>query len=86
MASYRIEFKRSIHRDLRKLTPAAIARVLLAIRELESSPVPRQSRKLVGEENRYRLRVGDYRVIYEVDHQSRTITVHYIRHRREAYR
>lgn len=60
-----------------------LARVFGRIETLESDPLPRQSVKLEGSEQMYRLRVGDYRIIYEIDHTNRQITV---RHRREAYR
>jgi len=86
MASYRIEFKRSAEHDLRKISPALIAAILARIEALADDPFPRQSRKLVGAKRTRRLRVAVYRVVYEVDPDARTITVHYIRHRREAYR
>ena len=86
MASYRIEFKRSAERDLRKLYPARIPDLLKEIEALSENPFPRRSLKLSGAERTYRLRVGTYRVIYEVDPGSETLTIHYIRHRKEAYR
>jgi len=86
MASYRIEFKRSAQRDLRKLNPASIVSVIERIEALAEDPFPRQSVKLRGAERTYRLRVGVYRVIYLVDTDKRRLTVHYIRHRRDAYR
>ena len=49
-------------------------------------PLPRQSSKLQGAERLYRLRVGDYRIVYEVDTAALQITIHYVRHRREVYR
>ena len=52
---------------------------------LETNPHPPSSKKLQGEEG-YRLRVGDYRVLYTVDDQSRYIFVYSVAHRREAYR
>ena len=86
MASYRIEFKHSAERDLRRIRVAIVARILRGIEELSESPFPRQSIKLSGPERIYRLRIGVYRVIYEVDTGQEIITVHYIRHHREAYR
>ena len=86
MASYAIEFKRSAERDLRKISPALIPAILSRVEALAEDPFPRQSRKLAGAERMYRLRVGAYRVVYEVDSDVRAITIHYIRHRREAYR
>jgi len=86
MASYRIDFAPSAVRDLRKLNRATAGRIERAIESLSSSPRPRQTRKLIGGEGSYRLRVGDYRVIYEIDDSERIVDITAIRHRREAYR
>jgi mRNA interferase RelE/StbE len=56
------------------------------IEALKDEPFPRQSIKLAGAEQLYRLRIGDYRVIYGVDVEVKQIIVHYVRHRRDAYR
>jgi mRNA interferase RelE/StbE len=86
MASYRIDFAPAAVRDLRKLDRATADRIERAIESLSSSPRPRQSRKLAKEEGKYRLRVGDYRVIYEIFDSERIVDISAIRHRREAYR
>jgi len=86
MASYSINLKRSVEKDLRRLPGAQLPRVLSAIDQLASDPHPRGVAKLSGAEALYRVRVGEYRIIYEVDTEAREVTVHYLRHRREAYR
>jgi len=86
MASYKVAFKSSVEKDLRGLPKSAIARVLDHIDELKDNPLPRQSVKLAGAEQLYRIRVGDYRIIYGVDKQAKQITIHYVRHRRDVYR
>lgn len=86
MASYKVVFKPSVEKDLRGLPKSVIARVLKHIEDLKDNPLPRQSVKLAGAEQLYRIRVGDYRVIYGVDKEARQITVHYVRHRRDVYR
>ena len=86
MASYRILLKPSVERDLRSLPKATVNRLIVRIERLAVEPLPRQSVKLTGAEHLYRIRVGDYRIIYAVDHQTRLVTVHYVRHRKEAYR
>jgi mRNA interferase RelE/StbE len=53
---------------------------------LADDPTPRGSAKLAGAEALYRIRVGDYRVIFGVNHASRQVIIHYIRHRKDAYR
>jgi mRNA interferase RelE/StbE len=86
MASYSVVLKPSVEKDLRALPRAALARVMQRIDELKSNPTPRQSVKLTGAERLYRLRVGDYRIIYEVNVEASRVVIHYVRHRREAYR
>ncbi|HSB04092.1 MAG TPA: type II toxin-antitoxin system RelE/ParE family toxin [Thermodesulfobacteriota bacterium] len=86
MASYNIVFKPSVEKDLRSLPKSVIVRVLRQIETLRKNPFARQSVKLAGAEKLYRIRVGDYRVVYAVDKGAQEITVHYIRHRREVYR
>jgi mRNA interferase RelE/StbE len=56
------------------------------IEKLEKDPFPQQAIKLSGTERLYRIRVGDYRIVYKVDTQVKQIMVHYVRHRREVYR
>jgi len=86
MALYKIEFKQSAERDIRKITLTLIPNILRRIEALADNPFPRQSLKLSGVEVTYRLRVGDYRVIYEVNPEAKTIIIHYVRHQREVYR
>jgi mRNA interferase RelE/StbE len=86
MDLYKIEFKQSAERDIRKIAPTLIPNILRRIEALAINPFPRQSFKLSGVEVTYRMRVGNYRVIYEVDPEAKTIIVHYVRHRREVYR
>ena len=86
MASYSIVFKPSVEKDVRALPPSVIARLMKKIEALKNNPYPRQSIKLASTERLYRLRVGDYRIVYGVDDKAKEIIVHYVRHRREIYR
>jgi mRNA interferase RelE/StbE len=86
MASYNIVFKSSVEKDLRFLRKLVVVRVLRQIEALRKNPFPRQSSKLAGAEQLYRIRIGDYRVLYAVDKELQEIMVHYVRHRREVYR
>lgn len=86
MASFRILFKPSVEKDLRRLPVEIISRSLERINGLETEPFPPQSIKVSGSERLHRLKVGDYRIIYEVDSVELAITIHYIRHRSSAYR
>jgi mRNA interferase RelE/StbE len=86
MDYYSINFKPSVEKDLRPLSKTLASRMMKCIERLMTDPFPRQAIKLSGTERLYRIRVGDYRIVYEVDTQVKEITVHYIRHRREVYR
>jgi len=86
MGSYTVNLKPAVEKDLRSVPKKNLDRIFERIELLESDPFPRQSLKLEGAEQMYRLRVGDYRIIYEVDHTNRQITVQHVRHRREVYR
>jgi mRNA interferase RelE/StbE len=63
-----------------------VARVFPHIEALADNPRPVGSRKLQGEKNLWRIRVGEYRVIYSVDDRRRLIDITAVRHRSEAYR
>jgi mRNA interferase RelE/StbE len=86
MGSYSVILKPAVEKDLRSIPKKILIRVFERIEILESDPYPRQSLKLEGSEQMYRLRVGDYRIIYEIDQANRQITVHHVRHRRDVYR
>lgn len=86
MASYRLEFKPSAERELRKLGKSVISRITKSIDGLMDNPFPRQSEKLSGSANAYRIRVGDYRIVYTVENKVLLITVIRIGHRKEVYR
>jgi mRNA interferase RelE/StbE len=86
MASYKLVVKPSVEKDLRSLPKPMVARTLEQIEQLKENPFPRQSIKLAGAEQLYRLRIGDYRIIYGVEVAAKVITIHYVRHRRDVYR
>ena len=86
MASYKVVFKPSVEKDLRPLPKSIVERVFRRIELLSSNPFPRQSMKLAGAEQLYRVRVGDYRIVYGVDKKAKQVLVHYVRHRRDVYR
>ena len=86
MEPYQINFQPSVEKDLRKLSSENCDRLLARIEELANDPLPVQSLKLKGTQGLYRIRVGDYRIVYEVDLLTKSILIHYVRHRREVYR
>ena len=86
MASYSVRFKPSVEKDLRDLPKGTVSRVMLRIDSLAANPFPPGSAKIVSTRRMYRVRVGDYLIVYEVDSSAEIVTVHYVRHRREVYR
>ena len=86
MPAYSISFKPSVAKDLQSLPRTVVSRVMQRIESLASSPFAPGAIKLVSAERLHRVRVSDYRIIYEVDSEASLIMVHYIRHRREVYR
>jgi mRNA interferase RelE/StbE len=83
---YRVFLERSAERDLRRLSADVHDRVIAAIRRLARNLRPPGCRKLAGTDEDWRIRVGDYRVIYEIAESIRVVRVNRVRHRREVYR
>ena len=86
MAMYRTEFLSSAAKEFRNLEDEIKRRVVVAIDELVENPRPKGVRKLRGHKKLYRIRVGSYRVVYELDDAAKLIRVTRIRHRDEVYR
>jgi mRNA interferase RelE/StbE len=82
---YEVRIIRSAEKDLDLLPAVVHARISQRILNLENNPRPRGIKKLSGREE-YRLRVGDYRILYLVDDIKGTVTVMAVGHRREVYR
>lgn len=83
--SYRVEFTTAAARQVRKLPRPARDRVLEAISGLRENPRPPAAKKLVGEQTAWRIRIGDYRVIYDVFDGELVVTVVRAGHRRDVY-
>ncbi len=86
MALYAVEFRRSALKDLRRLEAATQRRVLRAAENLVSDPRPSGCRKMQGSGDAFRIRVGDYRVVYTVADDVLIVAIERVRHRREVYR
>ncbi|MBU4272364.1 MAG: type II toxin-antitoxin system RelE/ParE family toxin [Planctomycetes bacterium] len=86
MASYRIEWKASAVRELKRLDRSVVPRIVEAVGQLARNPFPRGCRKLKGSGNSFRIRVGDYRVVYEIAETLPLVEVVRVRHRKDAYR
>jgi mRNA interferase RelE/StbE len=84
--SYAVQLEKSVVRFLLRLRDAKLkARLDQAIESLATDPRPPGCRKLAGTSDRYRTRIGDYRIIYRVDDGKVTVLVLLIGHRREVY-
>ena len=86
MATYQIEWKRSAIKELEKLPRPMISKIVSAVGNLSSNPHPSGVRKLVGSEDSYRIRVGDYRVLYNIIENRLFIEIVRVGHRKDIYR
>lgn len=85
MASYKILFKRSAEKELRRISPPYLGQIFKKIGLLSDAPRPSGVLMLKGERRYYRLRTGDYRIIYDINDETHEITILKIGHRREVY-
>ena len=83
---YRVLLERAAEKDLSRLSAENHDRVVAAIRSLADNPRPPGSRKLTGSKDDWRVRVGDYRVLYEIADTIRIVRINRVRHRSDAYR
>ncbi len=84
--SYNVTVSPAAQRQWRKLSADIQARISQTLLALEEEPRPSGVVKLKGSENRWRIRVGDYRVIYRIDDDGALVVVLVVAHRREVYR
>ena len=85
MAKYRILIKKSILKDLDAVPKKDVQRIIAAIRALADDPRPPQAKRLSGREQ-YRLRQGDYRILYTIQDDVLVVTVVEVGNRKEIYR
>jgi mRNA interferase RelE/StbE len=83
---YSVLLERAVEKELARLSSKNHDQIIAVIQALSANPRPAGCRKLVGTKNDWRIRVGDYRVIYEIADEIRVIRVNRVRHRREVYR
>jgi mRNA interferase RelE/StbE len=83
--SWRVEVQRSAEKELANLSSQARERITDALRAMTEKPFPRGFKKLKGSDG-YRIRIGDYRVVYRVDHAAQVIRIGVIGHRKQVYR
>ena len=86
MVKYKIEWKKSAVKELKKINYRYVSQLLAAVRSLSQNPYPKGGRKLKGSKYIYRIRVSNYRVIYEIDNNRVTIFILRVRHRKDVYK
>ena len=84
--SYQVLIERRALKELTKLPASIAGRLSAAIDELSAQPRPHNSKKLTGSRDQWRVRVGDYRILYEITDKAREVHVFAVGHRREIYR
>jgi mRNA interferase RelE/StbE len=85
MEPYKIVFKKSVAKDLKNIPKKDVSKILKVIRSLATNPRPPQVKKLSGQE-RYRMRQGNYRILYSIEDAQLVITVVKVGDRRDVYR
>ena len=83
---YEVYIEQSAERDLEALSRENLLRIVPHLKALRSNPRPKGSKKLSGSKNDWRIRIGSFRVLYEVDDKEKVVRIMRVRHRREAYR
>jgi len=84
--SYEIIIPKPVQKQLKQLTPKIYPKIIEKISKLANEPRPVGAKKLTGMESEYRIRIGDYRVRYEIDDKTQLIIILSCRHRRDAYK
>jgi mRNA interferase RelE/StbE len=85
VSSYRVTLAASAEKELHGLPSKVVARIMPRLELLAATARPPGCKKLKGGDNEWRIRVGDYRIVYEIDDTAKTVGVTRIAHRREAY-
>ena len=85
MNSYRVALTTSAEKELHQLPAKMVARIVPLIARLATEPRPPGCRKLRGGDKEWRIRAGDYRIVYEINDTARTVDVTRIAHRRDVY-
>jgi len=84
--TYEIVFKKSVKKDIRGIPQLVMRRIQAALLGLRENPFPEEAKKLQGYDTCYRIRVGNYRIIYEVAATIKIITIMRIADRKDVYR
>ena len=83
---YHVAITSAAQREFKRLPPEVVRKVDAVMLDLEQHPRPHGCTKLEGSEDEYRVRSGDYRILYVIDDKAKVVTIAHVRHRRDAYR
>ena len=86
MSDFSITFARSARQELEKLDSPTVARIFPKIESLAETPRPKGCIKLKGKKNLWRIRVGDFRILYTIQEEKKIIDIIGVLHRKESYR
>jgi len=83
---YEVYLEKAAENDLKRFPTTTFQRIIFQIRTLTENPRPSGCRKLSDSKNDWRIGIGDYRVLYEIDERAKAVRIMRVRHRREVYR
>ncbi len=83
---YQIRVEKGAERDLKHLSADLFKQIIDHIQTLRQNPRPAGCRKIVGSQNDWRIRVGTYRVIYEILDKGKIVRIYRVKHRKDVYR
>ena len=83
---YEVYLEKAAENDLKRLPTTTFHRIIPHIKALAGDPRPAGCRKLTASKNDWRIRTGDYRILYEIDEKAKAVRIMRVRHRREVYR
>ena len=83
---YEVYIERAAEKDLKKLPAEDFHRIIPTIKALSDEPRPYGCRKITGSKSDWRIRIGEYRIIYEINEKEKAVRIFRVKHRRDAYR
>lgn len=82
---FEIQIEKNAEKDIRKLPTEQINRTIDKIKSLAENPIPEGCRKLQSNEDYYRIRDGNYRIVYSIDFKNNIVKIYRVRHRKSVY-
>ncbi len=84
--TFTVYIEKNVYKDLERIPKELLENFFGIVQGLQLNPWPSGVKKLVGSINKYRLRMGDYRIFYTIDHKNKHVIIIMVRHRKEVYR